>query len=141
MDASDLVDVRGLVVRRGAFSLEVPTFRVAAGEVVGVVGPNGAGKTTLLEAIAGLRPVHDGLLRVFGLDPWAQPVAVRSALGFMSDDMPLFELRVDRLLQMLSGSTPRGTASSCRGSWNASRSTCARRSAPSRTGRAPVSDW
>jgi ABC-2 type transport system ATP-binding protein len=106
MDASDLVDVRGLVVRRGAFSLEVPTFRVAAGEVMGVVGPNGAGKTTLLEAIAGLRPVHDGLLRVFGLDPWAQPVAVRSALGFMSDDMPLFELRVDRLLRMLSGYYP-----------------------------------
>jgi ABC-2 type transport system ATP-binding protein len=106
MDASDLVDLRGLAVRRGAFRLEVPSFRVAGGEVVGVVGPNGAGKTTLLEAIAGLRPVHEGLVRVFGLDPWAQPVAVRSALGFMSDDMPLFELRVDRLLHMLSGYYP-----------------------------------
>jgi ABC-2 type transport system ATP-binding protein len=106
MDATDLVDVQGLVVRRGAFRLELPAWRVAAGQVVGVVGPNGAGKTTLLEAIAGLRPLDAGSVRVFGLDPWARPVEVRSALGFMSDDMPVFELRIDRLLRVVSGYYP-----------------------------------
>src|SRR5512143_288620 len=106
MDATDLVDVQGLVVRRGAFRLELPAWRVAAGQVVGVVGPNGAGKTTLLEAVAGLRPLDAGAVRVFGLDPWARPVEVRSALGFMSDDMPVFELRIDRLLRMVSGYYP-----------------------------------
>ena len=106
MDATDLVDARELVVVRGSFRLEVPGWRVAPGEVVGVVGPNGAGKTTLLEAVAGLRPAAAGQLRVFGLDPWSRPVAVRSALGFMSDDMALFELRVDRLLRLLSGYYP-----------------------------------
>jgi len=106
MDATDLVDVRGLVVRRGAFRLEVPAWKVSPGQVVGVVGPNGAGKTTLLEALAGLRPVDSGSVRVFGLDPWAHPVEVRSALGFMSDDMAVFELRVDRLLRLVSGYYP-----------------------------------
>jgi len=106
MGASDLASVDALVVTRGSFRLEVPSWRVAPGEVVGVVGPNGAGKTTLLEAVAGLRPVAAGQLRVFGLDPWSRPVEVRSALGFMSDDMALFELRVDRLLRMLSGYYP-----------------------------------
>ncbi|HVO12333.1 MAG TPA: ABC transporter ATP-binding protein [Vicinamibacteria bacterium] len=106
MGASDLASVDALVVARGSFRLEVPSWRVAPGEVVGVVGPNGAGKTTLLEAVAGLRPVAAGQLRVFGLDPWSRPVEVRSALGFMSDDMALFELRVDRLLRMLSGYYP-----------------------------------
>ncbi len=106
MGGTDLVDVDGLVVVRGAFRLEVPGWRVGAGEVVGVVGPNGAGKTTLLEAVAGLRPVAAGRVRVFGLDPWSRPVEVRSALGFMSDDMALFELRVGRLLRMLSGYYP-----------------------------------
>jgi ABC-2 type transport system ATP-binding protein len=106
MDATDLVDVQGLVVRRGAFRLEVPAWRVGPGQVTGVVGPNGAGKTTLLEAVAGLRPVDGGSVRVFGLDPWAHPVEVRSALGFMSDDMAVFELRVDRLLRMVSGYYP-----------------------------------
>ena len=106
MDASDLVDVQGLVVRRGAFRLEVPAWNVGPGQVVGIVGPNGAGKTTLLEAVAGLRPLDAGSMRVFGLDPWAHPVEVRSALGFMSDDMAVFELRVDRLLRMVSGYYP-----------------------------------
>jgi len=106
MATSDLVEVRDLLVVRGAFRLDVPSWRVAPGQVVGLVGPNGAGKTTLLEAVAGLRPVTQGDMRVFGLDPWEEPVRVRSALGFMSDDMPLFELRVDRLLRMLSGYYP-----------------------------------
>jgi ABC-2 type transport system ATP-binding protein len=106
MDATDLVDVEGLLVRRGVFRLELPAWRVSPGQVVGVVGPNGAGKTTLLEAIAGLRPVDGGSVRVFGLDPWARPVEVRSALGFMSDEMAVFELRVDRLLRMVSGYYP-----------------------------------
>jgi len=103
---TELVDVQGLLVRRGSFQLEVPRLTVGPGEVVGVVGPNGAGKTTLLEALAGLRPVAGGQVHVFGLDPWDEPVKVRSELGFMSDDMTLFELRVGRLLRMLSGYYP-----------------------------------
>ena len=104
--ASDLIQVGGLLVRRGGFTLDVPSWTVAAGDVVGVVGPNGAGKTTLLEAIAGLRPVGAGAVHVFGLDPWREPVKVRSRLGFMSDDMALFEMRAGALLRMLSGYYP-----------------------------------
>lgn len=106
MDATDLVDVQGLMVRRGGFRLELPAWRVSSGQVVGVVGPNGAGKTTLLETIAGLRPLDGGSVRVFGLDPWSRPVEVRSALGFMSDEMSVFDLRVERLLHMVSGYYP-----------------------------------
>jgi ABC-2 type transport system ATP-binding protein len=98
-----LVSAEGLVVRRGDFTLNVPRWEVGAGEVVGLVGPNGAGKTTLLEALAGLRPIDDGSLSVFGLNPWDDPVGVRLSLGFMSDDLPLFAMRIDRLLRMLSG--------------------------------------
>ncbi len=106
MAATDLVEVGSLLVFRGSFRLDVPSWSVAPGQVIGLVGPNGAGKTTLLEAVAGLRPVDSGELRVFGLDPWEDPVRVRSALGFMSDDMALFELRVGPLLRMLSGYYP-----------------------------------
>jgi len=106
MTTDALVAARGLVVRRGAFTLEVPRWEVAPGQVVGLVGPNGAGKTTLLETVAGLRPADGGEALVFGLDPWREPVRVRSALGFMSDDMALFELRIAALLRMLSGYYP-----------------------------------
>jgi len=100
-----LIEVRDLVVRRGAFALALSGWQVEPGQVVGVVGPNGAGKTTLLEALGGLRPVTSGSIRVFGRDPWREP-EVRAALGFASDDMPVFDLRVGPLLRLLSGYYP-----------------------------------
>jgi ABC-2 type transport system ATP-binding protein len=103
MESSELVRVEGLVVRRGDFTLNVPRWRVRPGEVIGLVGPNGAGKTTLLESLAGLRPTSDGNVRVFERDPWRDPVEVRSRLGFMSDDMALFDMKIGPLLKMLSG--------------------------------------
>jgi ABC-2 type transport system ATP-binding protein len=105
MTDSSLIEVRDLKVRRGAFVLDVPGWRVEPGQVIGVVGPNGAGKTTLLETIAGLRPANSGTVRVLGRDPWREP-EVRAALGFMSDDMPVFDLRIGPLLCLLSGYYP-----------------------------------
>jgi len=101
-----LLEVNNLNIRRGAFTLAVPDWSVSEGEVIGLVGPNGAGKTTLLEAVAGLRKVDGGEIRVFGKDPWADPVTVRSSLGFMSDDMPVFAERIGALLLILSGYYP-----------------------------------
>ncbi len=103
METAELIDVNGLKVKRGAFTLEIPKWRVAPGQVTGLVGPNGAGKTTLLETVAGLRAAGSGAVRVFGNNPWTSPVAVRSALGFMSDDMPLFAMSIHAMLRMISG--------------------------------------
>ena len=44
--------------------LEHFNARIERGEVVGLIGPNGAGKSTLLKAIAGLRPIDGGELRI-----------------------------------------------------------------------------
>ncbi|MDM7916382.1 MAG: ABC transporter ATP-binding protein [Candidatus Eisenbacteria bacterium] len=97
-----LIAVDDLRVRRGRFELSIPRWSLEPGIVVGLVGPNGAGKTTLLETIAGLRPATHGRVSVFGHDPWRDPVLVRSALGFMSDDLPVFDMRVRSLVQMVS---------------------------------------
>ncbi len=103
MAGTELVRVRDLTIRRDGFALNVPEWSVAPGEVIGLVGPNGAGKTTLLEAVAGLRRARRGAVEVFGMDPFREPVRVRSALGFMSDDMPLLDMKVGGLLKTLSG--------------------------------------
>jgi ABC-2 type transport system ATP-binding protein len=103
MPESSLVEVRDLRIRRGQFVLNLTRWEVKPGQVVGVVGPNGAGKTTLLEALAGLRPATSGEVRVLGRDPWKDPTRVRSELGFASDDMAVFDLRIGPLMRLLSG--------------------------------------
>ena len=49
------VTARELLVRRGTFVLDVPTFEASSGGTA-LLGPNGAGKTTLLLALHGLIP-------------------------------------------------------------------------------------
>ena len=51
------------------------------GQILAVLGPNGAGKTTTVEMVAGLRHADAGTVRVLGLDPQADPHAVREQLG------------------------------------------------------------
>ncbi|MEH0937938.1 ABC transporter ATP-binding protein [Micromonospora psammae] len=83
-----------LVVDRGAFRLDV-RMRLAAGEVVALLGPNGAGKTTALRALAGLRPLTGGHLRLDGVDldrpdqgRWVPPE--RRRIGVVFQDYLLF---------------------------------------------------
>ena len=46
------------------------SFRVEAGEMVGLIGPNGAGKTTTLKLLCGLLYPSRGEARVAGFIPW-----------------------------------------------------------------------
>ncbi|HLL07821.1 MAG TPA: ATP-binding cassette domain-containing protein [Nocardioidaceae bacterium] len=52
-----------VVVRHPALNVDV-ALDCAAGEVLGLLGPNGAGKTTCLRALAGLRPLDAGSVRI-----------------------------------------------------------------------------
>ncbi len=50
-----MLEVNQLAVNyRGLRSLESVSFKVEAGQVVGVIGPNGAGKSTMMKAMMGL---------------------------------------------------------------------------------------
>lgn len=61
------LEVRDLCVDlAGERILSHVTFRIEAGELVGVSGPNGGGKSTLLRAILGLAPKSHGEVRIFG---------------------------------------------------------------------------
>jgi ABC-2 type transport system ATP-binding protein len=66
-------------------------FRVAPGEILGLVGPNGAGKTSTLRALAGILTPTRGRLLIAGHDLADAPVAAKSALAFVPDEPHLFE--------------------------------------------------
>src|SRR5881392_3581322 len=70
------------------------------GAVYGLVGANGAGKTTLIKHILGLLRAESGSMRVFGLNPVVEPVAVLSRIGYLSEenDLPGW-MRVDELIR------------------------------------------
>jgi ABC-2 type transport system ATP-binding protein len=60
-----------------------------AGEVVGLIGRNGAGKTTLLRIGMGMLFPHGGTVRVFGMSPTDEPVAVKKRIGYVAEDQVL----------------------------------------------------
>jgi branched-chain amino acid transport system ATP-binding protein len=66
-DGSPLLSVDGLVKRFGGFrALDVLSFSVGAGEILGLVGPNGSGKTTCINVISGLYRPDGGTIRFEG---------------------------------------------------------------------------
>jgi ABC-2 type transport system ATP-binding protein len=81
---------------------------VPRGVVFGLVGANGAGKTTLIRHVLGLLKAQSGSVRVFGLDPVADPVGVLSRIGYLSEegDLPGW-MRVDELLRYMRAFYPK----------------------------------
>lgn len=59
------------------------------GVVLGLVGKNGAGKTTLIQHLLGLLRAQRGSVRVFGLDPVADPAGVLGRIGYLAEDRSL----------------------------------------------------
>ncbi|HEX6177330.1 MAG TPA: ATP-binding cassette domain-containing protein, partial [Thermoanaerobaculia bacterium] len=96
-----VIAVSGLTRRFGARAvLSSVTLEIPRGGVYGLVGANGAGKTTLIRHILGLLRAEEGSVRVFDRDPVADPVAVLSRIGYLSEenDLPGW-MRVDELMR------------------------------------------
>jgi ABC-2 type transport system ATP-binding protein len=76
------------------------SLTIPRGGVFGLIGGNGAGKTTLLRHILGMLKAQSGSVRVFGLDPVANPVGVLGRIGYLSEDRNLPNwMRVKQLMR------------------------------------------
>jgi ABC-2 type transport system ATP-binding protein len=64
---------------------------VPEGAVSVLLGPNGAGKTTAIRMITGALPAHQGLVRIFGLDPIENGSEVRRRCGVVSAKPALYD--------------------------------------------------
>jgi ABC-2 type transport system ATP-binding protein len=64
---------------------------VGAGEFFGFLGPNGAGKSTTIKMAVGLLRPTSGSVRVFGMDPYERPLAVKARIGVVPEELSLYE--------------------------------------------------
>jgi ABC-2 type transport system ATP-binding protein len=73
------------------FSLDNIHLKLPEGQIMGLIGPNGAGKSTTIRILMGLVHQDIGDVRVLGFRMPAEQVAAKWDIGFMSEDMRLYE--------------------------------------------------
>ncbi|WP_406670748.1 ABC transporter ATP-binding protein [Methanolobus sp. ZRKC4] len=87
-----IIEVNGLRKEYGDFvAVENLNFSIGKGEIFGIVGPNGAGKTTTLKMLGGLIRPSRGNIAMKGLDMSRDSVEIKSFLGFLPEESPLYE--------------------------------------------------
>jgi len=95
--AETLLRIDGLTKRYpGVTALDDLSFTLPRG-LVGLVGANGAGKTTMFRLLLGLSRPTEGAIEVCGINVAADPIEVRSRLGYMPehDCLPLDQTAAD----------------------------------------------
>ncbi len=86
------VETRGLARSFGSFrAVDGIDLAVPAGSFYGFLGPNGAGKSTTIKCLTGLLRPDVGTMRILGIDPVADPVAVKKRIGVVPEDLALFD--------------------------------------------------
>lgn len=72
-------------------ALDGVSFAVPEGTVYGLLGPNGAGKSTSISILAGLVAPTSGRASIAGHDVSSDGTAAKRALGFVPQDVVLYE--------------------------------------------------
>lgn len=100
MTAAALVQARHLSKVWGPQrALDDVSLDIVDREVVGLLGPNGSGKSTFLRILAGYLQPTAGTATVGGFDVVGQSLAARRLIGYVPEDVPLYEsMRVSEFL-------------------------------------------
>ena len=92
MTENAAIATRDLIKFYGSFqALHGVDLHVRRGEIFGFLGPNGAGKTTTIRCLLDLIRPNGGTLRVLGIDPQADPMAVRARVGYLPGELHLYD--------------------------------------------------
>ncbi len=87
-----LLNVRGLTKNYGERrAVDGVSFQVQAGQTVGLIGPNGAGKSTTVSMICGLLRLDAGGVELDGVAIGPGPSAVKRMIGYVPQDLALYE--------------------------------------------------
>ncbi len=83
---SPIIEIQNLARRYGKLdAVDGLSLNVQPGKCYGFFGRNGAGKTTTIKCVLNLLRPDSGSVRVFGLDPRKDEVAIKSRLAYVPD--------------------------------------------------------
>src|SRR5215831_17047821 len=87
-----IIDVENLTYAygRGAEAVHELTLKIQPGRCYGLFGRNGAGKTTTIKCLLNLLRPQRGRVRVFGIDPAKDEVAVKRRLAYVPDQVAFY---------------------------------------------------
>ncbi|MCU0489975.1 MAG: ABC transporter ATP-binding protein [Chloroflexaceae bacterium] len=87
-----VLETQNLTKRYGDFvAVNNLNLVLGSGQVFGLLGPNGAGKTTSILMLLGLTEPTSGFVRVLGLDPTRNPLAVKARVGYLPDQIGFYD--------------------------------------------------
>jgi ABC-2 type transport system ATP-binding protein len=92
MDQDKAIEVQDLHKDFGkVYAVQGVSFGVQAGEIFGLLGPNGAGKSTIISMLACLLTPTRGDALVMGHSILREPMAVKTAIGVVPQEVALYE--------------------------------------------------
>ncbi|MCQ2326600.1 MAG: ATP-binding cassette domain-containing protein [Bacteroidales bacterium] len=99
------IDIKNLTKQYGQQkALDNISLAINEGEIVGLLGPNGAGKSTMMKIVTCFIPPTSGEVKVCGFDINEQPMNIRSLIGYLPEQNPLYnELYVRESLEFIAG--------------------------------------
>lgn len=81
-------------------ALDNVSFEISPGESAALWGPNGAGKTTIMRCLLGLTR-YQGTIEVAGHDPVSEGQQVRSAIGYVPQDLPVQPMTIGEMVAFI----------------------------------------
>ncbi len=89
---SSILEVHNLAKNYGDFTaVKGISFTIKDGEIFSLLGPNGAGKTTTISMLSTLYSPTSGDATIAGHSVSKEPMAVRTAIGMVPQDLALYE--------------------------------------------------
>jgi ABC-2 type transport system ATP-binding protein len=87
-----MISIRNISKAYGqTVALDRISIEIAAGDFYGLLGPNGAGKSTLLNILVGYLRPESGEVTMAGIDILRDPMAVRRKIGFVPQEIALYD--------------------------------------------------
>lgn len=89
--STKVFEMNGVAKAFRFFTLSELSLDLEPGQIMGLVGPNGAGKSTTIRLLMGLLAADAGEIRLLGREMPREQAAAKAEVGFVSDDMRLFQ--------------------------------------------------